>query len=97
MRRCPVTGQPPSSQRSKRESLTRLTVDKQLLLLRQDAGQVGALQPTLPLRGVPGATVCEVLVAVGLKLLPAEAANLRVCKDTTSSVVMFQFSLVYMH
>lgn len=51
-----------------------------MLLLRQDAGQVAAVQPALPLCSVPGATVREVLVAVRLELAPAEAANLGVWK-----------------
>lgn len=65
----------------------RLTVDEQLLLLWQDAGQVGAVQPTLPLSGVPGPTVCEVLVAVRLKLLPTKSTNLSVCKDRENKVL----------
>lgn len=61
-----------------RQSRHKRTVDKLLLLLRQDAGQVGAVKPALPLRSVPGATVRKVLVAVRLELVPAEATNLSV-------------------
>lgn len=50
-----------------------------LLLLRQDAGQVRAVQATLSLGGIPGAPVREVLVAVRLKLPPTESANLDIC------------------
>lgn len=59
----------------------KLTVDKDLLLLGQDADQVGAMEPTLPLSSVPGPTVCEVLVAVRLKLAPARSTHLCVCTD----------------
>lgn len=55
-----------------------LTVHILLLLLGQDAGQVGTMQPTFPLRGVPRAPVGHVFVAVRLKLLPTESTNLRV-------------------
>lgn len=48
--------------------------------MRQDASQVGAVQPALPLCGVPGATVREVFVAVRLELVPAKATNLSVWK-----------------
>lgn len=41
---------------------------------------MGAVQPALPLCGVPGATVREVFVAVRLELLPAKATNLGVWK-----------------
>lgn len=63
-----------------RQSCDKRTVDKLLLLLRQDAGQVGAVQPALSLCSVPGATMREVLVAVRLELMPAEATNLSVWK-----------------
>lgn len=59
----------------------RLTVDKHLLLLGQDADQVGAMEPTLPLSGVPGPTVYDVFVAVGLKLVPAKFTQLWVCRN----------------
>lgn len=36
------------------------------------------MQPTLPLSSVPGAAVCEVLIAVRLKLLPPKSTNLSV-------------------
>ena len=48
-----------------------LTVDVGLLLLGQDADQVGSVHAALPLGRVPGAAVGEVLVAVGLELGPA--------------------------
>lgn len=60
---------------------SQLTVHKLLLLLGQDAGQVATLQPTFPLCCVPRAPVCHVLIAVGLKLLPTEPANLRVWEE----------------
>lgn len=56
-----------------------LTVDKELLLVGQDAGQVRPLQATLPLGRVPRAPVAEVLVAVALELVPAVVARLCVC------------------
>lgn len=58
-----------------------LTVDEELLLVGQDAGQVRPLQATLPLGGVPCASVAEVLVAVALELVPAIVARLRVCSQ----------------
>lgn len=48
--------------------------------MRQDAGQVGSVYPTFPLCSVPGPTVCKVLVAVRLKLLPTKTTHLNVCR-----------------
>lgn len=42
---------------------------------------MGAVQPALPLCSVPGAAVREVLVAVRLELVPAQAADLSVWKE----------------
>lgn len=58
-----------------------LTVDEVLLLLRQDAGEVCAVETTLSLCSIPGAAVSEVLVAVRLKLLPTKATLLSVCDE----------------
>lgn len=54
------------------------TVDEDLLLVGQDAGQVRSLQAALPLRRVPRAPVREVLVALPLELVPAVVTRLRV-------------------
>lgn len=58
-----------------------LTVDEELLLVGQDAGQVRPLQATLPLGRVPRAPVTEVLVAVALELVPAIVTRFCVCSQ----------------
>lgn len=70
----------------------RLTVHKVLLLLGQDAGQVATMQPTFPLCSVPRASVCHVLVALRLKLLPTKSANLRVWKEARIASITGFFS-----
>lgn len=58
------------------------TIHKHLLLVRQDACEVGTLQATLPLSSVPRAAVSEVLVALPLELVPAVVTGLRVWEET---------------
>lgn len=53
-----------------------LTIYKELLLVGQDAGEVTALQTTLSFPGFPCPSVCEVFIAVALKLVPAKVTNL---------------------
>lgn len=53
--------------------------------MRQDAGEVGTLQATLPLRSIPCAAVSEVLVALPLELVPAVITGLRVWEETRST------------
>lgn len=62
------------------------TVDEDLLLVGQDAGQVSSLQAALPLRRVPGAPVREVLVALPLELVPAVVTGLRVLLTESPNV-----------
>lgn len=52
------------------------TIYKELLLVGQDAGEVTALQTTLSFRCFPCPSVCEVFIAVALKLVPAKVTNL---------------------
>ncbi len=64
-------------------SIHKLTINKELLFMGQDAGEVTALQATLSLRCFPCPPVCEVLIAVALKLVPAKVTNLRIWKIET--------------
>lgn len=54
------------------------TINKELLFMGQDTGEVTALQTTRSFRCFPCPPVCEVLIAVALKLVPAKVTNLRV-------------------
>lgn len=47
------------------------TIHKHLFLMRQDAGEMGALQTALPFSRIPRASVGEVLVALPLEFMPA--------------------------
>lgn len=74
-----------------------LTVDKELLLVGQDAGQVRPLQATLPLGRVPRAPVAEVLVAVALELVPAVVARLCVCATARDRKWTSQIRDIFLH
>lgn len=54
------------------------TIHKHLFLVRQDAGEMGALQTALPLSRVPRAPVGKVFVALPLELVPAVVTGLSV-------------------
>lgn len=62
-----------------REMTTVRTVHKDLLLVGQDARQVGSLQTAFPFSRVPCAPVGKVFVALPLELVPAVITGLRVC------------------
>lgn len=70
-----------------------LTIDEQLLLLGQDAGQVSAVQTTLPLSSVPRPAVGEVFIAVRLKLLPSKPTHLSVCSEERDGVKSLLYNL----
>lgn len=53
-------------------------INKELLFMGQDTGEVTTLQTTLSFRCFPCPPVCEVLIAVALKLVPAKVTNLRI-------------------
>lgn len=55
-----------------------LTVDKLLLIMGENAGEVCPLYPTLLLRCIPVPPLGDVLVAVALELVPAIVTRLSV-------------------
>ena len=58
-----------------------LTVDKLLLLVGGDAGEVSPLEPTLSLCHVPVPPLRDILVAVALELVPAIVTHIRICGE----------------
>lgn len=63
------------------------TVHKHLLLVRQNAGEMGALQTAFPFGGIPRPSVGKVLVALPLKFVPAVVTRLRVWGETRMSLL----------
>lgn len=58
------------------------TIHKHLFLVRQDAGEVGTLQTTLPFSGIPCAAMSKVFVALPLEFVPAVITSLSVWEET---------------
>ena len=58
------------------------TIHKHLFLVRQDTGEMGALQTAFPFSCIPRSSMGKVLVALPLKFVPAIVTCLRVWEET---------------
>lgn len=58
------------------------TIHKHLFLVRQNAGEMGALQTAFPFSCIPRPSMGKVLVALPLKFVPAVVTCLRVWEET---------------
>ena len=63
------------------------TIHKHLLLVRQNTGEMGALQTAFPFSCIPRPSVGKVIVALPLKFVPAVVTCLRVWKETRMSLL----------